>query len=157
VGSWQAVVASAAADGGRTIDAAVHAPRHSTREPMRHSRFSLMLVVPGLSLGFASLGQLADALAARAGLAGGVRCQIVNGRVRIVFRNAGLTDIPPERRMAIALDVAALARERLAAGYARSFMRFAGRAVVVVYEDVRLVSGCNVSAEWTCVVPSGVG
>jgi hypothetical protein len=37
----------------------------------------------------------------------------------------------------------------------RAVRRRADRAIVVVYEDMTLVRGCEVVGRWECVVPSG--
>lgn len=75
------------------------------------------------------------------------------GRIMLIFRQLGASRWPAEERIEYAFHVANTARSVFAADRRRLVRRHANRAVVVVYEDVLLEGGCDVTARWQCIVP----
>jgi hypothetical protein len=84
-------------------------------------------------------------------------CGLLHGRILLQFRRLSVSRWSEEQRFDYALAAAAIARTVLASDAKRAVRKRATRAIVVVYEDVTLVRGCEVVARWECVVPSGVG
>jgi hypothetical protein len=81
-------------------------------------------------------------------------CRIGHGRITLTFRRAGASRWSEEQQIEHAIRVAAVARNVLANNPRRAVRRRATRAIVVVYEDLTLVRGCEVLARWECVVPA---
>jgi len=88
---------------------------------------------------------------------GGLTCSLGAGRVHLVLRGAGATRWAAEAQLARALEMAATARAVLAADDRSPVRVHARHAVVVRYEDVEVAAGCDVRAQWECVVPTPAG
>jgi hypothetical protein len=84
-------------------------------------------------------------------------CGLLHGRIMLAFRRLGASRWSEEQRIDYALRAVAIARTVLANDARRGVRKRATRAIVVVYEDITLVRGCEVVARWECVVPTGVG
>ena len=84
---------------------------------------------------------------------GMMTCRLGVGRVYLVLRGAGATQWEPARRLATALDMAAVVRSILAADSRAPVRYHAHHAVVVRYEDAGVAEGCEVRAHWECIVP----
>ena len=82
-------------------------------------------------------------------------CQIGRGRITLTFRRIGASRWSEEQQIEYAFRAVVVARAVLADDHRRAVRRRATRAIVVVYEDVTLVRGCEVLARWECVVPTG--
>lgn len=85
---------------------------------------------------------------------GRLTCSLGAGRVHLVLRGTGATRWTAEAQLARALEMAAIARGVLAADARAPVRVHATHAVVVRYEDVAAAAGCDVRAQWECVVPS---
>ena len=85
---------------------------------------------------------------------GRLTCSFGTGRVYLDLRGAGATDWEMEAQLARALEMAAAARSLLAADTRAAVRVHARHAIVVRYEDATVAAGCNVRAEWECVVPT---
>lgn len=81
-------------------------------------------------------------------------CSLGAGRVYLRLRGAGATRWGAEAQLARALEMAAAARAVLAADTRAPVRVHAQHAVVVRYEDATAVAGCDVRAQWECVVPT---
>jgi hypothetical protein len=95
-----------------------------------------------------------DAIERRLAPGGGLTCSLGAGRVHLVLRGAAATRWAPEVQLARALEMAAAARAVLAADARAPVQAHARHAVVVRYEDAAVAAGCDVRAQWECVVPS---
>lgn len=85
---------------------------------------------------------------------GRLMCTFGAGRVYLSLRGAGATRWGLDAQLARALEMAAAARSVLA-GDARAAVRVhAQHAIVVRYEDATMAAGCDVRAQWECVVPA---
>ena len=84
-------------------------------------------------------------------------CRIGHGRITLTFRRLGASGWSQEQQMEFALEAAAIAREVIARDPRRGVSRRATRAIVVTFEDTRLVRGCEVNGRWECVVPGDIG
>jgi hypothetical protein len=60
-----------------------------------------------------------------------------------------------DQRIQYALQVADVARMILADDHRRLVRLRARRAIVVVYDDISIEQGCEVSSKWECVVTGG--
>jgi hypothetical protein len=85
---------------------------------------------------------------------GRLECRLGAGRVHLVLRGAGATRWPADVQLARALALAAAARAALAADPHGPVRVHAGHAVVVRFEDAGAAEGCDVRAQWECVVPA---
>jgi hypothetical protein len=85
---------------------------------------------------------------------GRLTCRLGAGRVYLVLRGAGATRWDPATQLARALEMAAAARAILAADARGPVRAHARHAVVVRFEDVTAAEGCEVRAQWECVVPT---
>ena len=74
-----------------------------------------------------------------------------------MLRGVGATRWEPAAQVERALEMAAVARELLAADPRARVRAYARNAVVIRFEDAGLARGCAVRAEWECVVPAGAG
>jgi hypothetical protein len=88
------------------------------------------------------------------GLSDAPDCRIGQGRIRLTFRNVGATRWEEGEKIDNALRIAEIARMVLSNDSRRVVRRRANRAIVVVYEDMMLVQGCEVLGKWECVVPA---
>jgi hypothetical protein len=86
--------------------------------------------------------------------AGGVTCSFGAGRVYLVVRGAGATRWTADAQLARALALAATVRHLLGSDARAAVRAHARHAVVIRYEDVEVAGGCDVRAQWECVVPS---
>ena len=107
-----------------------------------------------LRLGISRYASVTDAIERRLAVGGRVSCHIGHGRLYVVLRGIGATRWEPATQLARALDIAAVTREVLASDARSSVRGRAGRAVVVRFEDVEVARGCEVHAQWECVVPA---
>jgi hypothetical protein len=82
-------------------------------------------------------------------------CRIGHGRITLTFRRLGASHWSEQQQIEFAFQAIAIARSVLANDKRRAVRRRADRAIVVVYEDMTLVRGCEVVGRWECVVPSG--
>jgi hypothetical protein len=83
-----------------------------------------------------------------------ITCSLGAGRVYLVLRGALATRWDAETQLAHALEMAATARAILAADARERVRVHARHAVVVRYEDATVAAGCDVRAQWECVIPS---
>ena len=97
---------------------------------------------------------VANAIADAMGIDPGPDCRIGHGRIMLTFRRLGASRWPDRQQIEFALRSAEVARSILAADSRRILRQRAKRAIVVVYEDATLVSGCSVVARWECVIPA---
>ena len=81
-------------------------------------------------------------------------CRIGQGRIRLTFRNVGGTRWEEAEKVDNAIRIAEIARMVLSNDARRIVRRRAHRAIVVIYEDMMLVRGCEVMGKWECVVPA---
>lgn len=88
------------------------------------------------------------------GLQSAPDCRIGQGRIRLTFRNVGGTRWEEAEKVENALRIAEIARMVLSNDARRVVRRRAHRAIVVIYEDVMLLRGCEVVGKWECVVPA---
>jgi hypothetical protein len=79
--------------------------------------------------------------------------RIGRGRITLIFRQLGASRWPAEERIEYAFHVANVTRSMFAADHRRLVRRRANRAIVVVFEDVFLERGCDITARWQCIVP----
>ncbi|MDQ6872719.1 MAG: hypothetical protein M3037_12060, partial [Gemmatimonadota bacterium] len=79
-------------------------------------------------------------------------CQIGHGRITLTFRRLGASRWPENQQIAYALRAAETARAVLAADSRRTVRERANRAIVIVYEDAKVLRGASVVARWECVV-----
>ena len=85
---------------------------------------------------------------------GRLTCSLGAGRVYLILRGAGATRWEAEPQLTRALEMAAAARAVLAADARAPVRVHAQHAVVVRYEDAEVAAGCDVRAEWECIVPA---
>ena len=85
---------------------------------------------------------------------GHLSCHFGAGRVYLTLRSVGATRWDGATQLARALEMAATVREMLATDPRPGVRVHASHAIVVHYEDVGLARGCEVRAEWECVVPT---
>ena len=85
---------------------------------------------------------------------GHLTCEFGAGRVYVVLRGVGATRWDPAAQLARALEMATSARATLAADSRAAVRVHARHAIVVRYEDVTVAKGCEVRAQWECVVPT---
>lgn len=85
---------------------------------------------------------------------GRLRCSLGAGRVYLSLRGAGATRWGVDTQLARALEMAAAARAVLAADARAPVRVHAQHALVVRYEDATMAAGCDVRAQWECVVPT---
>jgi hypothetical protein len=85
---------------------------------------------------------------------GRLTCRLGAGRVYLVLRGAGATRWEPAAQLVRALEMTAAARALLAADTRAPVRVHARHAVVVRYEDASVAEGCEVRAQWECVVSS---
>ena len=107
-----------------------------------------------LRLGISRYASVTDAIERRLAVGGRVSCHIGHGRLYVVLRGIGATRWEPATQLARALDIVAITREVLSSDVRASVRGRAGHAVVVRFEDVEVARGCEVHAQWECVVPS---
>jgi hypothetical protein len=81
-------------------------------------------------------------------------CRIGRGRITLRFRQTGDASWPEPERIDYAFRVASFVRGILAEDTRRALRRRASRAVVVIYEDMMIASGCDIDIRWACVVPA---
>jgi len=108
-----------------------------------------------LRVGVTRFASVANAIADALGIEPQPDCRIGHGRIMLTFRRLGASRWPEKQQIEFALRAAGIAREVLAADSRRTVRGRASRAIVVVYEDATLLSGCSVIARWECVVPPG--
>jgi hypothetical protein len=101
---------------------------------------------------YASVGR---AIARTLGVQPPPECKVGEGRIRVTFKNVGAAHWTEEQRIQYAFQVADVARMILADDHRRLVRRRARRAIVVVYDDISLEQGCEVSSKWECVVTGG--
>jgi len=83
---------------------------------------------------------------------------LIGARTKIVFRSLGATRWSEQQQLDYALQVAGAARQAIAADSRRSVRKRAQTsAIVVIFEDATLKSGCSIVARWECVVPATGG
>ena len=87
---------------------------------------------------------------------GHLTCRFGAGRVYVVLRGVGATRWAPEAQLARALEMAVVTRASLASDARASVRVHAAHAIVVRFEDVTVAEGCEVRAQWECVVPTPV-
>jgi len=85
---------------------------------------------------------------------GRVTCTLGAGRVHLTLRGAGATRWSPDAQLARALAMASAARAVLVADARAPVQAHARHAIVVRYEDVTVAAGCDVRAQWECVIPA---
>jgi hypothetical protein len=85
---------------------------------------------------------------------GRLSCSLGVGRVYLSLRGAGATRWGAEVQLARALEMAAVARGVLAADARAPVRVHAQHAIVVRYEDAVVAAGCDVRAQWECIVPT---
>jgi hypothetical protein len=88
---------------------------------------------------------------------GRLTCSLGAGRVYLTVRGAGATGWGAAAQLATALEMAAAARSVLAADPRAPVRAHARHAVVVRYEDAGLAAGCDVRAQWECIIPTPAG
>ena len=110
-----------------------------------------------LRIGVTRYAAVLEEIEQRLAPTGGLTCQIGAGRMSLVLRGVGATRWEPEAQLARALELAAAARARLAADGRAPVRAHARHAVVVRFEDVSVAAGCDVRAQWECVIPSPAG
>jgi hypothetical protein len=88
---------------------------------------------------------------------GRLTCSLGAGRVHLVLRGSGATRWSAEVQLARALQMPVAARAVLAADARPPVRVHARHAVVVRYEDAGEAAGCDVRAQWECVVPAPAG
>jgi hypothetical protein len=108
-----------------------------------------------LQVGVIRYASLVEAITRELGFAAAPDCRIGHGRIYLTFRNLGASRWRVEQQADHALRVAAVTRNVLAADHRGAARRLVRHAIVVVYEDVSLVRGCEATARWECVVPAG--
>ena len=86
---------------------------------------------------------------------GHLTCRLGAGRVYLTLRGVGATRWEPSSQLARALEMARAARAVLASDARAPVRAHVQHAVVVQYEDVGVAEGCEVRAQWECVVPTG--
>jgi hypothetical protein len=101
---------------------------------------------------YASVGR---AIARTLGVQPPPECNVGQGRIRVTFKNVGAARWTEDERIQYAFQVAEVARMILADDHRRLVRRRARRAIVVVYDDISLEQGCEVSSKWECVVTGG--
>jgi hypothetical protein len=84
-------------------------------------------------------------------------CGLLHGRIMLTFRRLGASRWTQEQQFEYALQAVSIARVVLANDAKRAVRKRATRAIAVIYEDVTLVRGCEVTARWECIVPTGIG
>lgn len=110
-----------------------------------------------LRIGVVRYASVADAIEARLTLGARPACHVGRGRLYVVLRGAGATRWGPEAQISRALEMAAIARGILAEDGRAAVREHARHAVVVRFEDAAAAQGCDVRAQWECVVPSPAG
>jgi len=85
---------------------------------------------------------------------GKLTCRFGAGRVYLEWRGAGASRWDPATQLARALEMATALRATLAADTRAPVRVHAKHAVVVRFEDVGVVEGCEVRGLWECIVPS---
>ena len=109
-----------------------------------------------IQVGVVRWHSVATAIAHALGVHPAPDCRIGHGRITLTFRRLGASQWSQEQQMEFALKVATIARNVIGDDPRRAVRRRATRAIVVVYEDTRLIGGCEVIGKWECVIPSGV-
>ena len=110
--------------------------------------------MPRFRLGLTRYPDVLHAIERQLAPDGRLTCSLGAGRVHLVLRGSGATRWAAEAQLARALEMAAVARGVLAADARASVRVHARHAVVVRYEDATAAAGCDVRAQWECVVPS---
>jgi hypothetical protein len=110
--------------------------------------------MPRLRAGVIRYASAAREIGLALGLQEAPDCRIGQGRIRLIFRNVGATRWNENEKVDNALRIADVARLVLANDSRRVVRRRANRAIVVVYEDMMLLQGCEVIGKWECVVPA---
>ncbi|HVD60899.1 MAG TPA: hypothetical protein VNC11_08510 [Gemmatimonadaceae bacterium] len=108
--------------------------------------------MPRLRAGVVRYASVGRALGRHLGLERAPDTRIGKGRVRVTFNNVGASRWTEAQRLQYAFQVADVARMILADDHRRLVRRRARRAIVVVYDDIALEEGCEVSSKWECVV-----
>src|SRR5690242_19697964 len=99
-----------------------------------------------LRVGIVRLAAVAGAIADAIGASTAPDCRVGQGRITITFRRLGATRWSEVEQSAHARRVAGIARAILAADLRAAVRRRATRAIVVAYEDAKLVDGCATHA-----------
>ena len=110
--------------------------------------------MPRIKVGITRYRALAKEIAAAMGFDPPPVCKIGRGRITMLFKQSGATRWTEPEKFQQAFRAADIARSILSADKRRLVRRRARRAVVVIYEDTMMQSGCDVTARWQCVVPS---
>ena len=107
-----------------------------------------------LQVGVVRYRSLASAIGQALGIEPAPDCRIGQGRITVTFRRIGASRWSEEEQIEFALEASTIARTIIAGDHRRAIRRRANRAIVIVYEDITLVRGCEVVGRWECVVPA---
>ena len=110
--------------------------------------------MPRIKVGITRYRALAKEIAAAMGFDPAPICKIGRGRITMLFRQAGATRWTEPEKFQQAFRAADIARSILSADTRRLVRSRSKIAVVVIYEDKMMQSGCDVTARCQCVVPS---
>ena len=110
--------------------------------------------MPRLKVGIVRYLSVAKAISEALGIEPSPDVAIGQARITLTFRRLGASRWSESEQTELALKAAAVARNILSSGSRRLVRRRAARAIVVVYEDAKLVRGCAVVSRWECVVPA---
>ena len=110
--------------------------------------------MPRLKVGIVRYGSVARAISEALGIEPPPDFLIGQGRITLTFRRLGASRWPEAQQIEHALQVASVARSVLSSDSRRAVRQRADRAIVVVYEDAKLMKGCAVVSRWECVLPA---
>lgn len=107
-----------------------------------------------LQVGVIRYASVAEAIRRELGFEIVPEVHLGRGRIQVTFRNLGASRWPLESQADHAFQVAAVTRSVLERDHRAAVRRRSRRAIVIVYEDISLVSGCETTARWECVIPA---
>lgn len=103
---------------------------------------------------FMPFGEVSDALQKEFAFARPPACSKNRSRLQITIRGAGLTDESISVRLDLAVRLARSARPVLRASTTRDLRRRAGRAILIVFEDEKIVDGGVATARFSFLAPT---